>query len=169
MSELFDLSDETTPAAKAARAMQMPIGAASPLWVLFAGAASAGVAYWWLTRWRNPTHLEAMAALPSAPLEEPEAPPAVDVETLEVEAVAVSSAPDGSAVVEASAIVLEVEATPAEADPAVVSELPAEQAALADAAGSAVLDVAPPAPAKKAVRATPASSGAARRVRKPKA
>jgi predicted flap endonuclease-1-like 5' DNA nuclease len=41
------------------KAIRAPIGAASPLWWAFAGAATAGVAYWWLTRWARPVNLEA--------------------------------------------------------------------------------------------------------------
>ena len=42
------------------RALQFPVGAASPLWLLYAGAASAGMAYWWMTRWAKPVNLEAL-------------------------------------------------------------------------------------------------------------
>lgn len=55
----------------------VPLGAASPLWLMFAGAASAGVAYWWMTRWTAATHLEAAFGAaklpPAAPAPEPEA------------------------------------------------------------------------------------------------
>lgn len=43
----------------AGRALRVPLGAASPLWFAFASAASAGVAYWWMTRWTKPSNLEA--------------------------------------------------------------------------------------------------------------
>ena len=56
----------------------VPLGAASPLWLMFAGAASAGVAYWWMTRWTSATHLEAafgeVALAAPAPVPEPEPP-----------------------------------------------------------------------------------------------
>lgn len=39
--------------------LNYPIGAASPLWLAYAGAAGAGVAYWWMTRWTQPANLEA--------------------------------------------------------------------------------------------------------------
>lgn len=35
------------------------VGAASPLWGFFAGAAATGVAFWWMTRWTQPANLEA--------------------------------------------------------------------------------------------------------------
>jgi hypothetical protein len=41
------------------RAFTFPIGATSPLWLAFAGAASVGVAYWWMTRWAWPPRGEA--------------------------------------------------------------------------------------------------------------
>jgi predicted flap endonuclease-1-like 5' DNA nuclease len=56
------------------RAMRGPIGAVSPLWWAFAGAATAGVAYWWLTRWARPVNIEAAGVLPL----EVAAPPALE-------------------------------------------------------------------------------------------
>ena len=58
------------------KALYIPVGAASPLWFLFAGAASAGLAYWWMTRWTDRTHLEALLA-PAADALPPE--PAAEV------------------------------------------------------------------------------------------
>ncbi|WP_293677623.1 hypothetical protein [uncultured Phenylobacterium sp.] len=46
------------------------VGAASPLWAYFAGAAAGGVAFWWMTRWARPANLEAMFAA-AAPATEP--------------------------------------------------------------------------------------------------
>lgn len=40
--------------------LRIPVGAASPLWGLFAGAAMTGAAWWWMTRWTRPANLEAM-------------------------------------------------------------------------------------------------------------
>jgi hypothetical protein len=44
------------------------LGAASPLWGFFAGAALSGMTFWWMTRLANPQNLEAFfskaAALP---------------------------------------------------------------------------------------------------------
>jgi predicted flap endonuclease-1-like 5' DNA nuclease len=58
------------PTAKdAEKALRFPIGAASPLWIAFAGAAAVGAAYWWSTRWLKPVNLEAMTALPAAAAE----------------------------------------------------------------------------------------------------
>jgi predicted flap endonuclease-1-like 5' DNA nuclease len=41
------------------RALRLPIGLASPMWLAFGAAASAGVAWWWMNRW-------AQAATPGA-------------------------------------------------------------------------------------------------------
>jgi hypothetical protein len=43
------------------------IGAASPLWAYFAGAAMTGVAFWWTSRWMRPEALEAAAEAVAAP------------------------------------------------------------------------------------------------------
>jgi hypothetical protein len=58
---------------EAGKALSLPLGVVSPLWMMFAGAATAGVAYWWMTRWTRPTNLEAQLAAP-----EPEAQPVVE-------------------------------------------------------------------------------------------
>ncbi len=48
---------------RAERALRWPVGAASPLWVMFGAAASAGVAWWWLTRWTQAVNVEALAEI----------------------------------------------------------------------------------------------------------
>jgi len=49
---------------RAQKAMLTPMGAASPLWFAFGAAASAGVAYWWMTRFTKAMNIEALAGLP---------------------------------------------------------------------------------------------------------
>lgn len=72
------------------KAMSLPIGATSPLWLMFAGAASVGVAYWWLNRWRGTTNLEAVLtpalAAPEPALVLPEVVPPAVVEAFEAAA-----------------------------------------------------------------------------------
>lgn len=41
------------------KAMSLPIGLVSPLWLAFGAAASAGVAWWWMSRLARPFNLEA--------------------------------------------------------------------------------------------------------------
>jgi predicted flap endonuclease-1-like 5' DNA nuclease len=67
----------------ARKALALRIGFASPLWLAFGAAASAGVAYWWATRWA-PVNLEALA-FEEAIAELPEPEPAVEA-TVEDEA-----------------------------------------------------------------------------------
>ena len=74
------------------KALYIPVGAASPLWFLFAGAASAGLAYWWMTRFTDRTNLEALlGASPAggAVLPAPDAaPPKLAAEVAETAAIA---------------------------------------------------------------------------------
>ncbi len=56
---------------RAAKALSFPIGLASPLWLAFGAAASAGVAFWLATRWTRPANLEAMLSPPRRALEPP--------------------------------------------------------------------------------------------------
>ncbi len=56
-----------SPAIDASKAINLSLGMASPLWLAFAGAAVAGSAFWWMSRWTRPENLEAMFPLPEAP------------------------------------------------------------------------------------------------------
>ncbi|HEY2483366.1 MAG TPA: helix-hairpin-helix domain-containing protein [Caulobacteraceae bacterium] len=56
--------DEQRAAAR--RAMALPVGLSSPMWLAFGAAASAGVAWWWMTRWTRATNLEAMTGAAKA-------------------------------------------------------------------------------------------------------
>ncbi len=107
-------------------AIYVPLGAASPFWLLYAGAATAGVAYWWLSRWREATNLEALFAKTSADLDLASAPAVAS----EAEAPAVEPEPESAFVaaaellVEASPVIEavaepepEIEATPEPAAP----------------------------------------------------
>lgn len=48
------------------KALSFPVGAVSPLWLMFAGAAAAGAAVFWARQWLKPTNLEALTPLPVA-------------------------------------------------------------------------------------------------------
>ncbi len=49
------------------KAISLSLGMASPLWLAFAGAAGAGSAFWWMSRWTRPDNLEALLELPATP------------------------------------------------------------------------------------------------------
>jgi hypothetical protein len=55
--------------AKPEALFRVPVGLASPLWGLFAGAAMTGATWWWMTRWARPQNLEAMFAAGEAAIE----------------------------------------------------------------------------------------------------
>lgn len=143
----------------AAKALRLPIGAASPLWLMFAGAASAGVAYWWFSRWRTVTNLEALlpepAPVATAALEGPTAEPLA-----ETVAEAVVEAP-AAVVAEAAEVVIE----PAvEAAPIVETAVPAGEAEAEIAAAPAELAAEAVAPAPKPKpKAAPAKAASAPR------
>jgi hypothetical protein len=48
------------PLAKPEAMLRVPVGLASPLWGLFAGAAMTGATWWWMTRWARAENIEAM-------------------------------------------------------------------------------------------------------------
>jgi predicted flap endonuclease-1-like 5' DNA nuclease len=109
----------------AEKALRLPMGMASPLWAIYAAAAGAGVAYWWMTGWTRAVNVEAFAAFrPTAPVAADPAEIVVealpDVEIVEEVAADVAFAAESvaSEVVEAEIAVAESapEATPAVAE-----------------------------------------------------
>jgi predicted flap endonuclease-1-like 5' DNA nuclease len=54
---------------RASKALALPIGLSSPLWMAFGAAAGAGVAWWWATRWTRAVNLEAMAGAAKAQID----------------------------------------------------------------------------------------------------
>ncbi len=75
MSASFEASGRAAEGSKSGNeALRFPVGAVSPLWFFYAGAAGAGVAYWLLTRWARPVNLEQLlgkkAAAAIAPMAE---------------------------------------------------------------------------------------------------
>jgi len=73
-------------------ALRLPIGVVSPLWMMFAGAAMTGAAFYWARSWYRPINLEALTPLPEP---EPEAVVEAVVEAVEpvVEAVVEAAEP----------------------------------------------------------------------------
>eukprot|EP01030_Chromulinospumella_sphaerica_P017905 gene17905-biopygen15811 len=66
--------DETT-----AKALRLPVGITSPLWMMIGGAAMIGAAVFWATKWMTPVNLEALLPAPKAlPKPEPEVEAAIE-------------------------------------------------------------------------------------------
>ena len=61
MARTADFSNLEDTQERVRKVMAVPIGLTSPMWLAFGAAASAGVAWWWMTRWTRATNLEAMA------------------------------------------------------------------------------------------------------------
>ncbi|MBI5938979.1 MAG: hypothetical protein HY859_00995 [Caulobacterales bacterium] len=74
------------PTVDTEKMMRLPVGAISPLWFMFAGAATVGAAYFWSRTFFKPTNLEALIALPEATLEAAEPVAETMVETVEAAA-----------------------------------------------------------------------------------
>ncbi len=91
-----------SPAAgeRVAKAMYLPLGLANPLWLTFGAAASAGAAWWMMTRWARPADLEAAATALLAPV----AVAAIEVDSI-AEIVETAPAIEPAAVVDAAAVV----------------------------------------------------------------
>jgi predicted flap endonuclease-1-like 5' DNA nuclease len=81
------------------KAISLSLGMASPLWLAFAGAAVAGSAFWWMSRWTRPENLEAMFELPATP----PAPEAVVETAAAVEPVAEIAATAAETVIDVAA------------------------------------------------------------------
>ena len=70
---------------QAQRAMSLQLGMATPLWIAFGAAASAGAAWWWMTRAWRPTNLEAQGVQADKTYEMADAPPASEAKPLKAE------------------------------------------------------------------------------------
>jgi predicted flap endonuclease-1-like 5' DNA nuclease len=65
--------DETT-----AKALRLPVGITSPLWLMIGSAAMVGAAFFWATKWMQPTTVEAVPPTPKVlPKPEPEVEAAI--------------------------------------------------------------------------------------------
>ena len=116
---------------EARKAMSLPIGLYSPLWMAFGAATGAGVAWWWATRWTRAVNLEAMSGAAKAQVKAVEA-------LVERESEAVSEAVEAAKAVLTAAQILEPPVSDAQVAEAQVAEQPlpveiiAELAPLAD-------------------------------------
>ena len=120
MSWLEQYSGAAATGERAEKALRMPLGVASPLWFAFGAAASAGVAFWWMTQWTRKVNVEALAGAPlglpkieaKAPVETPvPAEPVAEVApapvVAEPEPAPVAVAPEPEPVVEPEPVALE--------------------------------------------------------------
>ena len=67
MSWLTEIPDTAALRDRAVRNLAMPLGLANPLWLAFGAAASAGAAWWLMTRWATPFNIEAHPAATTPP------------------------------------------------------------------------------------------------------
>jgi predicted flap endonuclease-1-like 5' DNA nuclease len=72
-AKLPELDEDT------AKALRLPVGISSPLWLMIGSAAMVGAAVFWATRWMTPVNLEALLAPPKwLPKPEPEVEAALE-------------------------------------------------------------------------------------------
>jgi predicted flap endonuclease-1-like 5' DNA nuclease len=120
MAWLAEYPDSKMMRDQAEKALRIPLGMASPLWLAFGAVASAGVGWWWVNQWTKAANLEAMVApIAKSPVL------ALVKETPEIVAEAVAE-PVVEAPVAAAEIVEEVVAETAPEPVAYVAPAPAE-------------------------------------------
>ena len=66
MAWMSDYTDMKAVQGRAQQAMGLPLGMASPLWLAFGAATTAGVAWWLMTRWTQALNVEALAVAEAA-------------------------------------------------------------------------------------------------------
>jgi predicted flap endonuclease-1-like 5' DNA nuclease len=150
MSWMTEFADPAAVRERALKSFAMPMGLANPLWLAFGAAASAGAAWWLMTRWASPMNVEAMfGAAKTAPVKTPAVKALKAVETAAektpeatpvVLEVALEAAPAFveavAAPIEAALETIEAETTAvSEVVPEVVSEALAQTEAEVEAAG----------------------------------
>jgi len=113
------------------KALTLPVGMASPLWLMFAGAAAAGAAMFWARAWFKPTNLEAVLA----PLPEPD--PEIADPIIEAVEDAVMLA------VEATDAVVEVAAEMIEATTEATADLVEDAIEVVEAVAEPLIETAP--------------------------
>ena len=135
MSWMTEFADPATVRERTLKSFTVPIGLANPLWLAFGAAASAGVAWWLMTRWARPMNVEAMfGAAKAGPAETPaeKAPSTVATaaeKTPETTPVVLEVALDvAPAVVEAMAAPAEAALELVEAEMATISEAAVSEA-----------------------------------------
>ena len=133
MSWMTELADPAAARERALKSMVVPMGLANPLWLAFGAAASAGAAWWLMTRWTRPMNIEAVfGAAKTTTAKAPAKQPLKAVDTVAektpettpvVLEVALAVAP---AIVEAVAAPVEAALETAKAETAAVAEAVSE-------------------------------------------
>jgi predicted flap endonuclease-1-like 5' DNA nuclease len=101
------------------RAMRLPLGLASPLWLAFGAAAGAGVAWWWMSRMGRPFNIEAkMGSALAAPEGRLDVSPGKATKAPVIEETVLDVAPSDPAPVEAAPL----EPAPLEPAPVVLAD-----------------------------------------------
>jgi predicted flap endonuclease-1-like 5' DNA nuclease len=73
MAWIADFPELNEARGQARKALNVPLGMTSPLWLAFGAATTAGVAWWWMTRWTRALNIEAMTGAAKAQVEAVEA------------------------------------------------------------------------------------------------
>jgi predicted flap endonuclease-1-like 5' DNA nuclease len=112
MAFFAEFPDLDEARAQARKALNLPIGMSSPLWLAFGAATTAGVAWWWMTRWTRAINVEAMAGAAKAQVA------AVETFIEKESAIATQAIEAAAAVLEATAVIEPQSAPVAEPFPA---------------------------------------------------
>lgn len=77
MASTFQTQSAAKTNATLQAALKVPVGlsVAAPMLLAFGAAASAGVAWWWMTRWTRPLNLEAISAVGKTEVADAVTPP----------------------------------------------------------------------------------------------
>jgi predicted flap endonuclease-1-like 5' DNA nuclease len=87
----------------AAKALRLPVGISSPLWLMIGGAAMVGAVVFWASRWMTPVNLEAVLPTEKVlPKPEPEVEAAIEKAAEVVEEMVETPATAAEALVEAA-------------------------------------------------------------------
>lgn len=100
------------PTADTEKMLNLPMGAISPLWLMFAGAATVGAAWYWSRTFFKPTHLEALIKAPETQSETTVEVINTVAETLEVQTEAVIEAAEATVEAATETVETAVEAAP---------------------------------------------------------
>ena len=100
------------PTADTEKMLSLPMGAISPLWLMFAGAATVGAAYFWSRTFFKPTNLEALFETSDAVTEATVEVAETVIETIEAEAELTLDVAEATVATVAEAIDALVDAAP---------------------------------------------------------